>query len=272
MNVGVNMFKSTLAAAAIAATSFFGGAAHAANIDLAFIMDRSGSVGGQFSGAMTALANALAANIPVGGPDTYRIGVVTFADNASVKVAPTVINSQAALDGVVAAIKSGNGNGSGLTNYTAAFNAVASAFGKALGDTSLINMMTDGVPTTGGTGGDGLYNTSTLQSIGWDSLSFESIGNSSGNNLLADICFGPGNPPGGAVDCPIYNSAAQISDPATVPFVLDLNSFADYNAVIGSKVAKIVNPDPIPVPAALPLLAGGLALFGFVGRRRRAAA
>lgn len=269
------MIRNTIVAAAIAATSFSGPVAHAATIDLAFIMDKSGSVGSQFAPAMNALADALAANIPVSGPDTYRIGVLTFSDNASVKVAPTVIDSQAALDGVVAAIKAGNGSGSGLTNYSAAFAAVGTAFSNAfdsLGETSLINMMTDGVPTAGTS--TGFYGTAALQSAGWDSLSFESIGNSSGNALLADICFGPGNPPGGT-DCPIYTSEGQITDPANVPFVLDLDTFAEYNAVIGSKVAKIVNPDPIdpiPVPAALPLLAGGLALIGFVGRRRRNAA
>ena len=133
------MFKTTLTAAAFAASSFFGSIAHAANIDLSFIMDASGSVGSSnFNDAMDSLADALAASIPVGGADTYRIGVVTFSNTAKLTTLKT-INSQADLDMVVADIRAETFIGS-TTNYKAAFDLTRTSFG-ALGDSSIVNMM-----------------------------------------------------------------------------------------------------------------------------------
>jgi hypothetical protein len=268
------MIKRTLLAGAVAAIALAGSALHAKTIDLGFIMDRSGSVGSQFPAAMDALGDALAANIPFGQGDTYRISVVSFATSASVVVGATEINSQADLDSVVGTIKAQNNSGSGVTNYAAALNLLGAQFG-TLGEISMVNMMTDGQPNEPGSNADALAaaksEATKLQNAGWDSLSFESVGNSAGNNLLAGLGFGPGNTPNDATLLPIFTLASQINDPLTQPFVLDLPNFAAYNSVIGTKVQKIVNPDPVPVPAALPLLLGGLGVFAFVGRRRRQA-
>ncbi len=59
--------------------------------------------------------------------------------------------------------------------------------------------------------------------------------------------------------------------------MLPVSAFgAAYNQAIATKVQKIITPgpSPVPVPAALPLMAGGLSLLGLLGgwRRRRPAA
>ena len=272
------MIKNTIAAGILAIGAMTGTASQAANIDLAFIMDSSGSVGSTaFNNAMDALADALNANIPTSGTNVYRIGVFTFSESATTTAFAT-IDSPTALADLVQDVKDQSWLGS-TTNYKNVFDLVHNTFGTIAG-TGLINMMTDGEPNNPGSNTDALNaakaSATVLQADGWDSLSFESVCNSSNcsgqNNLLAGLGFGSGNTPNDANLLPIFTSGAQITDPLTTPFVLDLPNFAAYNDVIGSKVQKIVDPDPVPVPAALPLLAGGLAIFGFVGRRRRQAA
>ncbi|MEX0339051.1 MAG: vWA domain-containing protein [Arenibacterium sp.] len=261
------MFKTTLAATAFAVSSLVGSISHAANIDLAFIMDASGSVGsGNFNAAMDSLADALAASIPVGGPDTYRIGVVTFSNTATLTTLKT-INTQMDLDMAVADIRAEGFIGS-TTNYKAAFDLTRTSFG-ALGDSSIVNMMTDGEPCCLSTSNsDAVSARNDLKAAGWDSLSFESVTSGADNAFLSRLAFDTGGDGGMIIDDP-----ADINDPLNEAFVLKVASFGTaYDAAISTKVQKIVDPDPIPVPAALPLLAGGLALFGFVGRRRRAAA
>lgn len=53
-------------------------------------------------------------------------------------------------------------------------------------------------------------------------------------------------------------------------FVKPVNAFTiEFNSISGGVAS--VSATPVPVPAALPLLAGGLGLLGWVSRRRRAA-
>ncbi len=269
--------RNLLAAASVAvmsATSSF-----AAVVDLAFIMDRSGSTGSDFANAMDALSLSLANNIPVNnGQDTYTITVVTFADDATTVVNRTVIDSQAALDGVVATVAAQQNSG-GLTNYAAAFNALNTAYaGIQVSAKSMINMMTDGQPNEPGSNANALIaakaSATILQGAGWNSLSFESVCDSgdctSQNNLLAGLGFGPGDTPNDANLLPIYTSGNQITDPLTTPFVLDLPSFAAYNAVIDQKIQRVVTPQ-VPLPAGLPLMLVGLGAFGLAKRRKQAA-
>lgn len=265
------MIRKTLLIGAVAALGMVGSAAYAKTIDLGFIMDRSGSVGSDFPAAMDALGDALAAHIPVGGADTYRISVVSFASGASVVVGATTINTAGDLAGVVTTIKAQNANGSGATNYQAALDLLGAQFG-TLGDLSMINMMTDGEPNIPTNAVSAARTSATnLQNAGWDSLSFESVGNASGDALLAGLGFGPGNTPNDANLLPIISDVNLIGNPATDPFVLTLADFPAYNAAIGKKVQQIVNPDPVPVPASLPLLVGGLGMIAFIRRRRKAA-
>lgn len=261
------MIKKTIAAGIVALGALTGTSSQAANIDLAFIMDSSGSVGStNYNNAMDSLAAALSTYIPVGGANTYRIGVISFASNARVDVFKTISTAQDLTD-VVNAVDNASFIGTN-TDYEEAFDLVRTTFG-SLGDSSIVNMMTDGEPCCVSTANaDAVSARNDLKAAGWDSLSFESIGGGADNAFLASLGFDTNGD--GAT---IIGDAGLITNPLDDAFVLQVSGFGSaYDSAIQRKVQKIVDPDPIPVPAALPLLAGGLAIFGFVGRRRRQAA
>lgn len=242
-------------------------ASFAAVVDLGFLMDESGSVtSGNYSLAMNALADALDANIPVNDPNfTYRISVVSFADSADVSLGVRTITDQASLDSLVADIRTEAGDFTGgLTNYNAAFAALNTQFGDvdASGSVaSLINMTTDGVPTSGGA-----PDTTTLRANGWDSLSFEAIGSGPNTGSLSALAFDL-NGVGGA---PVIGDANLITDPLTDSFVLTVSDYTQYSAAINTKVQRTVTPQ-VPLPAGMPLMIAGLAAFGVMRRRQKAA-
>lgn len=96
-------------------------------IQLGFILDSSGSIGSaNWNTIKTGLANALNTWIPVGGPDTYEISVVSFSNTASTIVSAQMINSAADLASVVSAVSAMPFLNS-TTNYTAAFTAMDNA-------------------------------------------------------------------------------------------------------------------------------------------------
>lgn len=252
-----------LGAAAIFALS--AGLANAAtNVNLGFILDGSGSVStANFNASRTALANAISANVPGDDPDfTYTIGVAVFGANGLVKVpAITVTNANKAA--VVAAVGNVNRTGinTGATNFNAGFAALNAAFGGsvAAGDISIANMTTDGNNNTGG-----VPNSGTLSGNGWDSLSFEAVGAANTGPLV-----GLGFDTNGA-GATLINNTNQITDPLNDAFVIKIADFGQqYADVINRKVRA--STGAIPLPAGLPLLAGGLMILGFVGRRRKAA-
>ena len=271
------MFKTSMAAAAFAAASLTGGIANAAIFDLAFIMDESGSVGSSnYTSAMDSLADALEASLTsdVLAQDQYNITVISFSDGTTVDVSSTLVSNTTDLAGVTSDIRAATHSG-GFTDYELAFDTLLAQTNALTNGAagSIINMMTDGVPCLSGncpvdptTGIEGARD--DLVTAGWDSLSFEAVTGAPDTDFLASLAFDTT----GVGTTNVIDDPADISDPLNETFVLKVSSFGDdYDAAIASKVARIVEPDPIPVPAALPLLAGGLALFGFVGRRRRAA-
>jgi hypothetical protein len=268
------MIKQTLFAGAFALAAVAGTSSHAAVIDIGLIMDESGSVGStNYQKAMDSLAAALTAAIPTSGANQYRIGVVSFGASAATVVAPTVINNAADLGAVTALIiaegASGYGDPSGITNTTnfnAGFDRLVADFNAAGGtnDTAIVNMMTDGQQN------GPAANTAGLKAAGWDALSFEAIGSGVNSTSLCALAYGSGGD-----GCTYQGSdPTQIGNPITDPFVIGLTDFdAVYQAAVTAKLQKIVIiTNPIPVPASLPLIASGLALFGFLGRRRRKAA
>mmetsp|Transcript_12186 Transcript_12186/g.31019 ORF Transcript_12186/g.31019 Transcript_12186/m.31019 type:complete len:268 (+) Transcript_12186:135-938(+) len=265
-----NKLMGAVTAAAFSLSAFVGSVAHAANIDLAFIMDASGSVGStNFNNAMDSLADALEANIPVGTTDTYRIGVVTFSNTAQLTTLRT-INSAQDLADTANDIRNQSFIGS-TTNYRAAFDLVRTSFAGlgALGDSSIVNMMTDGEPFGGlDPNGQAVIGRDALKNAGWDSLSFESVTNGADNAFLSTLGFdalGDG--------ATIIGGPGAITDPLNDAFVLPIADFGtDYDIAIDQKVRRIVTPGVIPLPAALPLLGGGVLFLGLIGRRRKAAA
>ena len=55
-------------------------------IQLGFILDRSGSIGQTDWNIITSGLGTAIGNIPVGGPTTYEVSVVTFSDSATANI------------------------------------------------------------------------------------------------------------------------------------------------------------------------------------------
>lgn len=275
------MIKKTFLAGSFAALAFSGGA-NAAVYDLAFIMDGSGSVGSyNYGQAMTSLANALNSSLDAAtlAQDQYNISVVTFSASGSAVVSAQMVDEVSDLAAVTSAITSASYANS-TTNYAAAFNTLLGISGAVSAGSagSIINMMTDGKPvpfcidSCAQTVDDITSGRNALRDAGWDSLSFEAVTSGPDTDFLATLAFDTT----GVGTTNIIDDETAINDPLNETFVLKVNDFgADFDAAIAAKVAKIVDPDPVspvPVPASLPLLVGGLGLFGFISRRRRKAA
>ncbi len=258
------MIKKTLTAGAIALASTFGTIANSANIDLGFIMDSSGSVGsGNFLDAMDSLADALETNIPVGTADTYRITVITFSNFAKVTSSRT-INAAQDLTDLANDIRNETFIGS-TTNYQAAFDMLRTSVG-TVGDISIANMMTDGEPCcSANANANAVTGRNDLETAGWNALSFESVTDGADNDFLASLAFDLNGNGGAIIDMP-----SQINDPLNEAFVLKVADFGTtYDLAISEKVQRIVDPQPvIPLPAGMPLMIGGLAIFGFVSRKK----
>ncbi len=255
--------KNLLAATSIAVMSAT--ASMAAVIDLGFLMDESGSVrSANYASAMNALADALDANIPVNDPTlTYRIGVISFGSSADTSIPLTTINSQADLDGLVSAVRAEASDfaNAGSTNYNSAFNALNAMFGDVSGSqASLINMTTDG------NNNSGTPSTAGLRANGWDSLSFEAVGPGVSTGPLSALAFDT-NGIGGA---PVIANAGLITNPLTDSFVLTVTDYTQYSPAINTKIQRTVAPQ-VPLPAGMPLMIAGLAAFGVMKRRKKAA-
>ena len=270
-----NLLKGT--AAAVLSVGLSVSAADARTFDLAFLMDSSGSIGaGNFSAAMGSLAAALTTHITADilAQDTYNITVVTFSDGASVVTSQAVTNLTE-LASVTSAI-TGASYTQGYTDFEAAFDALlghATAL-TAGANASIINMMTDGNPCLARNcpmDAAGLADVASarddLITAGWDSLSFEAVTGNADSSYLAGLGFDAGGI-GGLLETGNPNDIAGLNI-VNDAFVLSVDSFGqDFDTAIDIKVQAVVSP--VPIPATLPLMAGGFALLGFAARRRKA--
>lgn len=268
------MFKiaNLMRAAAVGAFALTGSlatSAQAALIDLGFSLDASSSVNtANFNIARAALANALSV-IPTSGPNQYRVAVSTFATGFVEIVAPTILtaaNVAAVQASVAAAVRTGGG-----TNTAGAITAMAAQFSSlpgGFGATTLLNITTDGSPNNQSAAVDAAV---AAVAAGVDGISFEAVDNPSDttlNNMLA-------------IARPL--PSVLVTDLAAIPnatlsgFVIPVSTFEGYSAAITAKIGRIVDDTGggtpvIPLPAGLPLLLTGLAIFGGLRARRRAAA
>lgn len=278
---------SLLAAATATGLALSVTAAAATTVDLGFILDESGSVGqDNYEDTVIALRNALN-QIPLATASvTYRVGVISFGDQADVIAAPVNFDSQANKNLVLAALLDessttdggtrGYGTPTGITNatdYGAALNLLNSQFG-TLGDTSIINMATDGANNSGLSDADVVILAENLRTInGWDALNFEAVANTgpSERAFLASIGFDSS----GQGSCDQIGDASGITDVVNNCFVLEVETFGDFESAILKKVQKTIidtggDPDSqVPLPAGLPLILSGLGALGGLGALRR---
>lgn len=95
------------------------------------------------------------------------------------------------------------------------------------------------------------------------------LGYAYGEFLATDPCVSLLNLTGSGVAATIARNACRSGLNAFDPAGLGLDVRLDGMGTITADYTKWKSITPVPVPAALPLLAGGLAVFGVMGLRRR---
>jgi len=251
----------------------------AATIDLGFAIDDSGSVSpSDFNLATQGLANALN-QIPIPDPTdpdaiTYRISVVAFSStfNTRTEVDVTEIDSLATLNSVISQVQGISRVGGSTAIGTAIQLLTQNFLDVGLGDSTILNVTTDGGNNSGIST---LAGAQFAMANGVDSLGFEAVGFGANTAALAAAAF-PGTPV-------IIDDANDLPDDIlSTSFVFEVDSFQDYEAAINAKIVQIVDstggggggpsPSPVPLPAGMPLLLAGLGGLGYLRSRKSQAA
>ncbi|OLS52898.1 vWA domain-containing protein [Rhodovulum sulfidophilum] len=140
--------NNTLRGATAAICILFGaGTASAAVIDLGFVLDGSGSVSPYDFDSATAVLSAAPSKIPTSGDNEYRVAVTSYGLSSYTVVPPTVVtaaNIASIQSTMLTAYKDGGG-----TDTAGAITYITDLFlDDGLGDTTLINITTDGTPNS----------------------------------------------------------------------------------------------------------------------------
>lgn len=238
--------------------------AQAGLIQLGFVLDRSGSIGQtDWNIIVNGLSGAIGL-VPVGGPDTYEVSVVTFSTAATINVNSVVVDSVGARSGLQTSIAGLTGAYSGgTTNYSLALAAMNTALTDAVGtagfttagqaDASYVNFATDGEPNP--SSANGVTERATLIASGVDNISIEGIGISAAAAafLQNSICY-----PGPCDTTSPFNFPTQ-------GFYLGIADAAAYTAAIENKILTVT--EQVPEPGTMALIGAGLLGFGLARRR-----
>lgn len=246
-------------------------------VQLAFLVDGSGSISGsEFQVMLNGIGDAVANPACVPHNGSVELTVIQFSSSAQTELGgPRVIDSGSAenLANEIRAIR----RNSGGTNYEAGFNLAIGAvqgsanFGNAR---QVINITTDGAPTSGQT--DPMVLRDNAVANGFDEIDAEGIGvRGSGITVLQHLVY----PQPGTLHPP---EAWPPSASGWVRLVANVDEFAKtvcqkFQVTTGPNPlpAPAPNPptptppEPIPEPATIALLGGGAAaLAGYLRKRR----
>jgi hypothetical protein len=229
--------RLTLAAGAAALTLAFAPAAQAIPIELALVLDASGSINPtEWNLQRNAYSNAIGSVVPIDG--SVAISVVRFATTASVVRPLTTISSaadRAALADFFDTLAQA-GNGSSTCVSCGIFQGEGTLTGTA--DRSLIDVSTDGVFNVGV---NPAFPPTVVGSAAWAVANEADAVNALGIGVMPNFAAGAGS----------FNMSAP--------------DFAAFETALTDKLRRETGTVPEPATAALLLLALGL---GALARRR----
>ncbi|AXI54549.1 hypothetical protein C1J05_08635 [Sulfitobacter sp. JL08] len=261
------MLKNFLAVSSIAIASLVGGTASASPVPatdsvdtiLSLVIDVSGSVSTseynlQMGGYAAAFNDVDIQNAILNGTlGKIAVNVVQFASTASERVQFQILDDATSISAFATTLGA-------LTRFASSSTSIAS--GITTGAATIESWLTAGNTATRAVidvSGDGQNNFGGSVTAARDAALAGNI------DAINGISIG-----GGSTLLDYYKDNVI---GGTDSFAIGAVDFAAFSAGVKTKLkAEITGTPPggvVPVPAALPLLAGGLALLGFVGRRRR---